>query len=148
MYYSYRSDNKTDNERYLEDELERERQYRREEEQQREQERQERKRWYREQSRIDARTADNWHDAIQRQAWLFQAEVFPDGPVDDFFAQGAAACDRALELWADEAERVADEITALEQRIQELRDSIRINVGKQLATEGSSQGWKSIASEL
>lgn len=149
MFNPYWNDNKTDNERYLEEELERERQWRRDEEEARQREREEQRRWRREQAQMDARTADNWREAVQKQAWLFEAEADEfDRESGSYFAEGAAACRRALELWNGEEAGVSEEIAKLEQRIQELKDSVRFNVGKKLEGERDTQGWRLTASEL
>lgn len=147
MYYRY-PDNRTDNERYLESELERER----EQNERYRQEAQERREEYRRHSKEAMerweRSADSWHEAIQKQSALMWREVFPDDPENDFFRQSAMACDRALELWPKYAAQVEEEIERLEERVNKLRNSIRQNIGVQLEAERSTQGWKSIATSL
>src|SRR5688572_2059140 len=99
MYYSYQ--NKTDNERYLQDEVDR---LKYEAEQQREREyeaSQQRIQEMRERGERNLRAASDWPESLSKQAYLFQREQDSyNNEIDDtFFGDGAAACRRGLEIW-------------------------------------------------
>lgn len=145
----YGYNKKSDHERYLEDELERVKRYNEELLQNEQQRRNDRMREIREQSNQYYRTASNWREAIRKQGWLFDKEValFPESE-GDYFADGSKACKRALELWPEYEGMVSQEIKELEAKIQQLKDSIRFNIGKRLLEEGESSGWVAVANEL
>lgn len=162
MWYSWQDKNKTDEERYLEDQLEQERQYRRDLEERQGQERQARREQWRLENDMYARQADTWPEALHKQAALFEREssqirawhledpeAAADFP-DDMFGPGAAACRRALELWPEAEAAVADEISALEAKIAELRASIAQTVADRLDEENADdmRGWHHVANAL
>lgn len=145
----YGYNKKSDNERYLEDELERAKRHNEKLILAEQQRRDDRMREIREQSNQYCRTASNWREAIRKQKRLFDEEValFP-GTESDYIADGSKACERALELWPEYEGMVSQEIKELEAKIQQLKDSIRFNIGKQLLKEGKSSGWVVVANEL
>jgi len=158
MYYGW-NDNRTDNERYLEDQLEQERQQRREEQEQRQRAREQRMEEYHEQHEHWMRSADGWPEAIDKQIALMSRESWGEGlswisyPTflhDMYFTESVAACRRALQIWKDEEAKVADEVAALEQRITELKNGIRFNVGERLEREKyyKSPGWQGVVNTL
>jgi len=159
MFYGH-NDNRTENEKYLEDQLEQERQWRREAEKRREQEREQRLEERRQMRDWSNRHADDWPESLRNQMFLMGRETVGEGAewLEEwgrnsacmYFTEGVAACRRALQIWPGEEARVADEIAALEQRIAELKDSVRVNVGKRLDQEKryQSPGWHGISAIL
>ncbi len=95
------------------------------------------------------RTAANWPECLSKQAILFAGEAGTlDDDGTDYFADGAAACERALVLWREEEARVQPEIENLEQQLADLRASISVSVAERLLSESSNQGYKSVADAL
>lgn len=146
-----RTDDRTDRERYLEDELENIR-YQEQQRQEREyQEREERRRQWQRETEERHRQADTWHEALQKQAYLCrrEANIYPDDEVNDFFVGSADACDFALEIWPQHEAAVAAEIRQLEDRIAHLRDSVRFTVAAAVAERSQDcAGWEDVASTL
>lgn len=151
MWSSY--DEKTDNERYLEQQLE-DAQRREEDARQQEKEaREQRKREWEQAVEEVMRTAKTWPEALQKQEFLFRREAnFDIGDpdyIDDWFAPGANACKQALEYWHEESEKVADEIKELEEKITALRAGIAGKVADRLDShEGMLDGWYHVARDL
>lgn len=150
--YGYR-DERTDNERYLEQQLEDARRQLEDSRRQEKEAREARMQEYRRMSEENQRTAETWPEALQKQEYLFRREAnFDVGDpdyVDEYFAPGADACAKALEYWKEESENVADEIEALEQKIIELRASIAHKVADRLDShEGMLDGWYHVAGSL
>lgn len=97
--------------------------------------RRERMALYREQAAYAARTAATWPEALRKQAALFAAEAYQDDEDDDvgaYFIRGKAACERALALWAEEEQKVADQVAQLQRQIDQLRDGVRVAVADRL----------------
>jgi len=146
-----REDERTDRERYLENELQREREaqecLRQEQRERQEAREQEQRREYEE----SKRTASDWPEALRKQRHLYQCEVnqfTDDDEPDDFFGPGAQACVRALELWAEEKQRREAAIAALQSQITALRAEVSQAVGDRLASECDAQGWLEVARAL
>lgn len=148
--WNYQADNRTENERYLEEQLERERQWRQEEEdmhqQYLERQRNERKQMY-EQS---LRMADNWLEALEKQSQLCWREADGGDVAGNYFKDTSEACDWAIEIWPEESAKVQDEIEKLEKKIAELRESVRFAVGNRLANHErhGQDGWRGVANIL
>lgn len=147
----YGDRNKTDNERYLEDRIRELEEQQERERQDREQAREERRQAIREANETWNRTASNWPECLQKQAYLMDREAhWDDDPdfKDDWFAPGADACRRALEIWHEVEPTKTEQIRQLEAAIQALRDSIRIEVAGKLEAESDSLSWKQVANAL
>jgi hypothetical protein len=102
---------------------------------------------------IRRRTADNWEEALRKQATLLRHEAKdepydPNDPNDYFFTEGTQACERALILWKEAEQKVQPDIEELEKRIDALRESIRQSVVANLLLEDQRPGWKSLAFSL
>jgi hypothetical protein len=153
---SYNNYKKTDREWYLEQQIDDERRWRQEAEDRHQEETRRRRAQLAEAFEYELRTANNWRDAIGKQIRLAQREResglewLKGWQTDSFFSETVAACRRALEIWPSREKEVAAEIAALEGRIVELKEQIRLNVGAQLAAEKqhNSPGWASVAATL
>ncbi len=116
---------------YLQSELD---DYRAADERRQEQEeraRRERRREREEEFRLSERQADDWPEALRKNAALFRREsgLFND---DDFFAQSAKACERAMGIWREVEHEKSAEIAALEAQIAALRDAVRLETARRL----------------
>lgn len=83
----------------------------------------------------DRRTAATWPEALRKQAALFAAEAYQDDVGDDvgaYFIRGKAACERALALWAEEEQKIAEQVAQLQRQIDQLRDGVRVAVADRL----------------
>lgn len=144
-------DNRTENEKYLEEQLEQERRWRDEEQERQQQERERRRQERREAYEWELREANDWHDALRKQRLLCAREMRDEDEwTDGLFGETVAACDYALEIWPKEASKVADEIKRLEAEIKRLRDSVRLAVGQRLAEHerANEEGWRDVAVTL
>ncbi|MCB0080216.1 MAG: hypothetical protein KDE47_04775 [Caldilineaceae bacterium] len=153
--FGYCRDEKTDNERYLEQELEDERRRREEDRQERERERNRAREEMREMYEISLRSANGWHEALGNQAALMGREIDYETWADEYydgqyFSEGMRACWRAIEILEIEEAKVASEIAELEQRIEELHEAARIRTGERLRQEKQwqSSGWIGVATTL
>ena len=138
---------------YLQYELDRERANYRALEERTDSEREQRRREMQERIAESSREADDWHDALQKQARLMGVEAGyeqrEDMPEDErWFTAGVAACQRALEIWSDVADAYADELARLEVRRAEIQDNIVREVGTKLLAEDTRSGWQSVANAL
>ena len=137
MFPLYGKDERTDHERYLEEELEREReQSRREHERQRE-EREQRLEAWREQSYYAERQADSWPEAFQKQASLCWREFnsWPGdvpGVEDSYFEKMAQANEKALEIWREVSASKQAELDSLQKQIEAVWDAVRNEVADKL----------------
>lgn len=158
MWYG-NSEPKSDRERWLEQDLESARQQLEDSRRQEEEARKARMQEYRERAEKERRTAETWPEALQKQEYLFRQEVgyqrkFEreydlEHEYDDYFEPGADACAKALEYWKEEAEKVQDEIEALEQKITELRTGIAHKVADRLDEhKDMPDGWYHTAGSL
>ncbi len=111
----------------------------------------EERRQRRERAETRLRTADTWPQALRNQSalcWREHQQMADDPEEEDFFANSAQACERALVLWTEEEAKVAAEIQTLRARIQALQDAVRFNVGHRLAAESAADGWRDVAETL
>ena len=86
----------------------------------------------------ERRHASTWIEALQKQAELYGFEAHIDGENDDvgpMFIRWLAEIERALEMWAEESQKVAPQIEALEAQIAALKDGIRLAVADRLEAE-------------
>src|SRR3990167_8475150 len=147
----YRKEEKTDNERYLEDELERHRQAEERRNAEEERQRHARRQEFQEQIRMDERHASSWPEALRKQQVLFRREAnqwVADEFPDNYFAPGANACERALEIWEEEEKKRQAEADALRARLEAIDEEVRLAVAERLAAESSEQGWKHVAQAI
>lgn len=146
-------DNRTQEERYLQDEVDRLREEQRQDREQRQQEREERLREYRAQGERNLRSANGWREAIQKQVYLMDREAnqwdTPEMGGDNYFRDSRDACKRALEIWPEVEAEIAPEIAELEARLEALRDGIRHKVSQRLMDEANNRsGWRLTASAI
>ena len=126
---------------YLQDEIARYQEAEARQNERDERERRERRR-EREESYLQAeRQADDWPEALRKNAVLFRREVGEyEGDTDGegnpapsaFLEQSAVACERALEIWRVVEQEHAAEVTQLEAHLAELRDAIRLETARRL----------------
>jgi hypothetical protein len=128
---------KSERENYLEYELEREREGRRQEDDRRQRESEERRAENHERWEYEARRADTWPEALEKQSMLMWREAGILQEYEDGYFEGEArACDRALELWKEIAPTKQAEIEALEKQIEAIQFGICTEVATKLAAEG------------
>lgn len=144
--YSYSTFNMTDRERELKrrlDDAEYELQRQREEqERERAEAYEKRQRDMAERINTWQRSASNWPDALSKQAYLFDQEADPideNDNISPWFANGATACRRALEIWPEEEAKVQPQVDELMTQVAKLRDSVRFAVADRLEAEGHSK---------
>ncbi len=85
------------------------------------------------------RSASNWPDALSKQAYLFDQESDPideNDTISPWFANGARACRRALEMWHEEEAKVQPQIDELMAQVAKLRESVRFTIADRLEAEG------------
>lgn len=86
-----------------------------------------------------ARTATTWPAALRKQAALFALEATIncgyDDSIGDEFRAWQHACERALELWPEEASKLNDQIAPLKAQLDALLNSIRFSVADRLEAE-------------
>jgi len=85
-----------------------------------------------------AYTATTWPEALQKQADLMAAEAYDDddpGSIGAYFARGELACKSALEIWREEEQKVASEISNLQRKIDLMRVCLRVAVANRLDEE-------------
>lgn len=157
MFSYYSKDNRTDNERYLEDELERERESARERERIEGERREAQQREREEMWRYEERQASSWPEALRKNARLCSREIDPDfeaGDGDYFFTDSAASCERALVIWAEREKTHSKRIEELQQLIEQEKEAIKQEVADQLEKETPmrkekpSYGWSGTAQQL
>jgi hypothetical protein len=157
MFPYYRSDDRTDRERYLENELE---DVRRAEEERREREeraREERRREWQEQRSYEERQADSWPEAFQKQAHLCWREHnnFPEqdssitgDPDDDYFKDAAQANEKALEIWREVVASKKAKLDELQAQIDAVMESVRLEVADKLEAISDKLGYRSTAQAI
>lgn len=153
MSYFYSSSNSmTDNERYLQLQLDQEREWRERLERERTEEYDRRQKKIMQNIEYSKRSASNWRESLQKQSSLCWREhnYYPEEGDNCYFKQAAEACDHALEIWNDVAEPVIKQIQELEEKIDQLRFSIRTNVGDALSKheKAAADGWRMVAQTL
>lgn len=149
----YQKDDRTERERYLEDELEREREAMRERDQREEKAREERRKEARERYEYDFRQADSWPEAFQKQATLCWREhnQFPPESEDDiehFFERSALANEKALEIWREVSASKEAELEELQKQIDAVHESIRMEVADRLEQAAEWSEFKQTASAI
>lgn len=150
MRYGYQKE-MTEEERYLRDENERLRREAEEEYDRQHEAREQRRREMREEIEAQNRTADTWPEALRKQIYLFEREANQAGEfdTDNFFADGALACRRGLEIWKEVAAIEKVKIDELRRQIKAIEEGICTEVSKRLADEANNrQGWLSIAGSI
>jgi hypothetical protein len=150
MFNYYRKDDRTDRERYLEEELERTR-YEEEKRQERaDREREERRRELQEQWRYEERQADSWPEAFQKQAMLCWREhnQYPDDLNDHFFEYSAQANEKALEIWKEVSISKQGELDMLQKQIEAVRDAIRNEVADKLIASSEHKEYRGVAEAI
>jgi len=146
MFYK---DTRTENEKYLEEELERERYERNQENERQDRAREERRREQREQSEYEWRHPDNWESAFQAQAGLCWREhnQYPD-ETDMFFKNSAEANEKALEIWRVVSASKQMELDELQKQIDAVWDRVRNETADKLIASDSRQEFVSTAEAL
>jgi hypothetical protein len=150
MFALYKKDTRTDNERYLQDELDRVREQQEREEHRRDQERKDRESARREEREYASRQADDWPDALQKQIHLCNREVF-DGveeEVGNFFGNTVAACEKAVEIWREVEASKQAQIDDLQRQIVAIQDSIRTEVADKLDAADQRREFAQVAQQI
>lgn len=146
MFSTYHKDERTDKERYLEDELQREREQRHDEEEREQRAREVRAKEQREEREYTVRHPDSWPEAFQNQASLCWHEhnMFPEQneePDGDYFKVTAEANEAALKIWR--------EVYAEKQKlIAEIQNSVRAEVADKLEAVSARNEYKFVASAI
>jgi hypothetical protein len=145
MYFNTKERNRDID--YLEYELE---QYREREREQMENDRREREEREHERQELHEermRTATTWPEALQKQHYLMAQEalLWKDNPPDNYFAPGANACTRAIEIWENIAKEKEQKRAQLKKQLADIDDEIRLETAKKLQTENKAPGWQEIA---
>ena len=102
----------------------------------------------------ERRHADDWKEAVEKQAILMAVEARheeDDDPIEDhYFSSGANACRRALEIWPIVEETYAEERGRLLMELQRIEDHVVRTVAEQLLLEAADKpdGWRSVANGL
>lgn len=153
MFPLYGKDNRTDHERYLEDELEREREQSRREQQRLQEEREQRRREWQEQSYYEERQADSWPEAFRKQADLCWREFnsWPDdvpGVEDSYFEKLAQANEKALEIWHQVSTSKQEELDALQKQIEAVWDAVRNEVADKLIAANDHSTYRATAEAI
>jgi len=150
MFALYKKDTRTDNERYLQDELDRAREQQEREERRRDQDRKERELARREDREYASHQADDWPEALQKQIYLCNREVADGGDdeVGNFFGNTVAACEKALEIWREVEASKQTEIDELQQRIAAIQDGIRTEVADKLQVADARHEFESVAQQI
>lgn len=150
MYYGYRQQ-LSDNERYLQDELDRLKRDQEERDDRERDAREERRREMKRAIEAENRSADTWPEALRKQVHLFEREANSAGEydTDNYFADGAKACKRGLEIWKEVADIEKVKIDQLRRQIEAIEEGIALEVSKRLMTEAEGRrGWQSIARSI
>lgn len=154
--FSYRDD-RTERERYLEDELERERDAQRERDRIEDERRETNRRERAEMREWDARHADNWPEAFQKQAWLCWREhnMFPEdftdangNSPDNYFKITAEANEKALEIWREVEASKQEKIKELQRQIDAVQDEIRNETADKLEAFSDTLEYKGTAQPI
>jgi hypothetical protein len=161
MFSNYSKDERTDRERYLEDELERERDAARERERIEDERREQRQREREEMRAYEARQADTWPEALRKDLNLLRREIDPEYEASDgdwFFTDAAAATERALEIWDEHEKAHYARIEELHRLIEQEKEAIKQGVASQLeketplrtikGEEKQNYGWNTIVQSL
>lgn len=154
MFSYNRTDDQTQRERYLEEELERERDAQRERDRIEDERREARQREREEMWRYEERQADSWPEAFQKQAHLCWREhnAYPDAntdttgdPLDDYFKNMAQANEKALKIWRDVEYSKQEKIKELQRQLEAVQDEIRNETADQLEAVSDKMEYKNTA---
>lgn len=153
MFPLYGKDNRTDHERYLEDELEHEREQSRREQERKEEARQQRQEEYRERREREARSANSWPEAFEKQASLCWREFnsWPNdvaGVEDSYFEKLAQANEKALEIWREVSASKQAELDELQKQIEAVWDAVRNEVADKLIAANDHSTYKATAEAI
>lgn len=153
MFPIYGRDDRTDRERYLEDELEREREQSRREDERREKEREERRNELHERWAYEDRQAGTWAEAFQKQASLCWREhnQYPedfDFPDNKYFKYMAEANEKALEIWREVSASKQAELDALQKQIEAVWEAVRNEVADKLEAADEHKEYRYVASAI
>ena len=146
---SYKRDERTEQERYLQDEVDSYREREERQRRERDEERESRRREFRGRMQMAERTADNWPDALQKQIGLCRREITGlagESDFDEFFENEAEACERALIIWRDVESVKALEADDLRARLLEIDSEIESEVAKRLEAENPK--YKNVAQQI
>lgn len=150
MFYTHQQ--KSPDVQYLEDELEREREASRRRDEEEEKSREERQRERNEQYEWEARTAETWPEALQKQIRLMSKEAnwesgnnFESGR---FFTDSIKGCRRALEIWKEKDKDASAEIEKLEKQVEGIKRDFRAKVASQLLSEFKNSGCRGVAQSI
>ena len=119
-----------------------------------EEERENRQRELRERAEYNSRQAFDWPDALRKNAGLLRREAQFEGveeidKISQWFADGADACNRALEIWEETGETYAARILTLRALIEAEELQWRQAVARRLKAEKpESEGWQELALSL
>ena len=140
----YQRDNRTDNERFLEEELVREREQRERDQEREYRERETRRANDREEHEYEFRHPNNWAQAFRNQAalcWQEHAQYPEENEQDDYFKIIAEVNEAALKIWLEVS-------TEKQKQIEELQNQIRIEVAEKLAAMDKRKEWQNVASQI
>jgi len=141
-------DNCTAHKKYLESQLDAYRAAEERRQEDSERQRQARNRQRRDEYNHELRTAANWPDALNKNRILSQNEVNGDDEDDRFFESIAAACAKALEIWAVVEADNQTAIDNLDQKIAAIHDRIRLEVADQLQSADSRSEFAMVADQM
>lgn len=153
MFY-HQTDNRTDRERYLEDELERERDAQRERDRVEDERRESGRREREEVRRYEERQAGSWPEAFQKQIRLCWREhnLFPesvtdgeDSEIDNYFKEMAEANEKALALWREVEAGKQEKIKELQRQIEAVQDEIRNETADKLEAVRDTAAYRNTA---
>jgi hypothetical protein len=151
MFAMYSKDDRTDRERYLEDELERERDAALERDRIEDERREARQREREESWRWEERHAESWPEAFQKQAALCWREhnMFPEQNDDDtFFKDSAEANEKALEIWREVEASKQEKLKELQRQIDAVQDEIRNEVADKLEAVSNAIAYRGTAQSI
>jgi hypothetical protein len=152
-YGTLQRDQRTEQERYLEDQVD---EYKRRDEERSDREYREREqRRHEREERWEAarREADDWKESLEKQVGLCGRELrieeldcekyggTPEPEETSYFAQIKKGCERGLQLWEEIETNKKPEIDKLLAQIEALKNQIRFDVADRLEKEHSSDGW-------
>ena len=156
MFTAYRNDTRTERERQLENDIDDLREQQRRDEDRRYQEKEDHRRERQQQYEQSYRNANDWPEALQKQAGLCQREVFESEGEEDFIGSSCnafwvntvEACNKAQEIWRVVETRKQSEIELLEKQLAKLRDSIRLETADKLEASDPRNEFASVAGSL
>jgi len=143
-------DSRTPNERILQDEIDTLREQQEREYRHREQEAKDRRAARHEEYEYLSHQANDWPDALNKQIVLCRREVNDGGDeeIGNFFGNTILACEKALDIWQFVEAGKQAEIKKLEDKISEIKYSIREEVAKQLEASDSRSEFAQVANQI